>query len=240
MATWNPWKGCHKKSEGCENCYIHRANSRKGIDTDIIYKSDEFYKPIEKDKKGNYKIKSGQTVYLCFNSDFLIEEADEWRNEVWEMIRTRSDLKFLFLTKRIERFLIGLPDDFVDNFDNVAVCATIENQIRADERVPIFKEMPIKHKMITIQPMVEKIDISKYLDSSIECVIVGGESGSDVRPLYYDWVLDIRNQCIAKNVSFEFRQVGSKFIKDGTLYKVQRQYLCSQARKANISYSARG
>ncbi len=76
MAIWNPWKGCHKKSEGCDNCYIHRANARKGIDTDVIYKTDEFYKPIAKDKKGTYKMKSGQLVYLCFNSDFLIEEAD--------------------------------------------------------------------------------------------------------------------------------------------------------------------
>ncbi len=84
MAVWNPWRGCHKKSEGCANCYIHRADSRKGIDTDNIYKTEEFYKPIEKDKKGNYKIKSGQTVFLCFNSDFFVEEADSWRREVWD------------------------------------------------------------------------------------------------------------------------------------------------------------
>jgi protein gp37 len=81
MAVWNPWRGCHKKSEGCDNCYIHRANARKGIDTKIIYKTDEFYKPIEKDKKGNYKIKSGQLVFVCFNSDFFVEDADVWRKE---------------------------------------------------------------------------------------------------------------------------------------------------------------
>jgi protein gp37 len=236
MAVWNPWKGCHKKSEGCENCYIHRANARKGINTDIIYKTEDIHKPIEKDKKGNYKIKSGQTVFLCFNSDFLIEEADEWRKEVWEIIRMREDLNFFFITKRIERFTIGLPDDFAYGFDNVAVCITIENQLMADERIPIFKELPIKHKLITIQPMLEKIDISDYLDDTIECVVVGGESGKDVRPLDYEWVLDIRRQCIERNVSFEFRQVGSTFIKDGSTYKIQKQYLCSQARKANISY----
>ncbi len=237
MAMWNPWRGCHKKSEGCDNCYIHRANKRKGINTDIIYKTEEFYKPIQKDNKGNYKIKSGQTVFVCFNSDFLIEEADEWRKEVWEMIRARNDLHFLFLTKRIERFMIVLPDDYADGYDNVTVCSTIENQLRANERIPIFKELPIKHKLITIQPMLEKIDISDYLDSTIEGVIVGGESGSDVRPLNYEWVLDIREQCIKNNVNFEFRQVGSIFIKDGVTYKVQRQYLCAQARKANISIS---
>ncbi|MGB8455896.1 MAG: DUF5131 family protein [Anaerocolumna sp.] len=236
MAVWNPWRGCHKKSEGCANCYIHRANSRKRIDTDIIYKTEEFYKPIEKDAKGNYKVKSGQIVFLCFNSDFLIEEADTWRKEVWDMVKVRSDLHFLFLTKRIERFRIGLPEDYFDGYDNITVCATIENQLRAEERIPFFKELPIKHKMITIQPMLEKIDICNYLDHSIECVVVGGESGSNVRPLDYEWVLDIREQCIQKNVSFEFRQVGSFFIKDGKSYNVQRQYLCAQARKADINY----
>jgi len=237
MAIWNPWRGCHKKSEGCANCYIHRADYRKGIDTDKIYKTEEFYKPIEKDKKGNYKIKSGQTVFLCFNSDFFVEEADAWRKEAWDMMRTRNDLHFLFLTKRIERFRIGLPDDFQDGFDNVTICTTIENQLRANERISLLKNLPIKHKMITIQPMLEKIDILDFLDNTIECVIVGGESGSNVRPLDYNWVLDIREQCIKKNVSFEFRQLGSIFIKDGNTFKVSRQNLCAQARKADINYS---
>lgn len=236
MAIWNPWKGCHKKSEGCDNCYIHRANARKGIDTDFIYKTDEFHKPIAKDKKGTYKMKSGQLVYLCFNSDFLIEEADPWRGEIWDMIRERSDLKFLFLTKRIERFLVSAPTDIGEHFDHVTVCATIENQARADERISLFKTLPIKHKMITVQPMLESIDLSNYLDESIEYVIVGGESGKDLRPLYYDWVLDIRNQCIEKNVGFEFRQLGSTFIKGGKTYHIKTSDLCKQARKAGINY----
>ncbi|GAA4653409.1 DUF5131 family protein [Anaerocolumna aminovalerica] len=237
MAVWNPWRGCHKKSEGCANCYIHRADARKGIDTDKIYKTEEFYKPIEKDKKGNYKIKSGQTVFLCFNSDFFVEEADDWRKEAWEMMKIREDLHFLFLTKRIERFPIGLPEDFQDGYNNVTICTTIENQNRADERLSVLKTLPIKHKMITIQPMLEKINILDFLDDTIECVVVGGESGSNVRPLDYEWVLDIREQCIKKNVSFEFRQLGSIFIKDGNTYKVSRQNLCAQARKATINYS---
>lgn len=28
MSIWNPWRGCHKKSEGCEHCYIFRGNAR--------------------------------------------------------------------------------------------------------------------------------------------------------------------------------------------------------------------
>lgn len=236
MSTWNPWKGCHRKSEGCQHCYIFRANDNKGIDTDIVYKTGEFTKPVEKDPKGNFKMKAGQTVFLCFNADFLVEEADGWREEAWEMMRTRKDLTFLFLTKRIERFTIGLPADFAENFAHVSVCCTIENQRRADERLAVFQQLPIRHKIITLQPMLEKMDISQYLDDGIECVVVGGESGKDARPLDFNWVLDIRRQCMEANVSFEFRQVGSTFIKDGKTYKIQRQMLCQQARKAGIDY----
>lgn len=237
MAIWNPWRGCHKKSEGCENCYIHRANARKGIDTDYIYKTDEFNKLIAKDKKEAYKIKSGQTVFVCFNSDFLIEEADPWRTEAWEMIRKRNDLNFTFLTKRIERFNLELPEDFETAFQHVSVGISVENQARADERIPLLKATPIRHKMIILQPMLEKIHIANYLDESIDLVVVGGESGKDVSPLNYDWVLDIREQCIEKNVTFEFRQLGSTFIKDGKTYKVQTPQLCAQARKADIGFT---
>lgn len=50
-------------------------------------------------------MKSGQMIYICFSSDFLIENADKWRTEYWEMMQERPDLHFLFLTKQIERFL---------------------------------------------------------------------------------------------------------------------------------------
>ena len=58
----------------------------------------------------------------------------------------------------------------------------------------------------------------------------------NARPLDYSWVLDIREQCINKNVSFEFRQCGTHFIKDGKAYTLNTRDLCSQARKANINY----
>ena len=82
--------------------------------------------------------------------------------------------------------------------------------------------------------MIEKIDIGQYLNG-IELVVVGGESDSHARPLDYDWVLSIREQCIRKHVHFDFRQCGSNFIKDGTLYRLNVRQLFSQARKAGIN-----
>lgn len=235
MPMWNPWRGCKKCSDGCKYCYIHKGDYKRNINTNEIIKTNDFYKPIEKFKNGNYKIKSG-TVYLCFSSDFLIEEADLWRDECWKMIKERSDLKFLFLTKRIDRFKNCIPKDWNDGYDNVIVCCTIENQKNADYKLPIFKDLPIKHKCITAQPLLENIDIEKYL-SNIELVVVGGESDYNARPLNYDWVLHIRNQCIKSNIDFEFRQCGTYFIKDKKMYKLQVKDLCKQAKLANINYT---
>lgn len=235
MAMWNPWRGCHKFSEGCKFCYIHKGDSRRGVDTNQILKTEQFYAPVAKNKKGEYKIKSGQIVYLCFSTDFLIDDADEWRDECWKMIKERSDLKFLFLTKRIERFLKCIPNDWNDGYDNVIVGCTVENQSTADFRLSIFDTLPIKHKNIICQPLIESIDLSNHL-KNVELIVVGGESDINARELDYDWVLFIREQCIKDNVHFEFRQCGTHFIKDSKLYKLNVRQLCSQARKAGINF----
>ncbi|MDD3336017.1 MAG: DUF5131 family protein [Eubacteriales bacterium] len=237
MPMWNPWRGCHRFSEGCAHCYIHKGDSKRGVDTNEIVKTDHFFAPIEKNKSGAYKMKPDQLVYLCFSTDFLLQDADLWREECWAMIRERTDLRFLFLTKRIERFMDCVPSDWGDGYDNVIVGCTVENQIRAEERLPVFMRLPIKHKDIICQPMISAIDLSPYLEG-VELVVVGGESDREARPLDYDWVLTIRQQCIAQNVSFEFRQCGTYFIKEGKTYTLNVRQLCAQAKKADINFLA--
>ena len=235
MAMWNPWRGCHKFSEGCKYCYIHKGDAKRGVDTNKIVQTANFTLPIQKNKQGEYKVKTGQIVYLCFSSDFLIQEADAWRRECWKMIKERSDLTFLFLTKRIERFMNCIPDDWGTGYDNVVVGCTVENEVNANKKLAIFKVLPIKHKNIICQPLIEKISLEKYLNE-IELVVVGGESDRSARPLNYDWVLAIREECIKQQVPFEFRQVGTNLIKDGKKYVVQTRDLIRFAKMANIDY----
>ena len=235
MAMWNPWRGCHRYSEGCRFCYIHKGDAKRGVDTDRIVPTENFDAPVARMKNGEYKMKPGQLVYLCFSTDFLLEDADPWRGRCWEIIKERSDLNFLFLTKRIERFLDCIPADWGEGYDNVIVGCTVENQHAADIRLPIFAKLPIKHKNIICQPMISQVNIEPYLDG-VELVVVGGESDRYARPLYYDWVLKVRASCIRKGVAFEFRQLGTHFVKDGKEYTIQKKDLCAQARKANINY----
>ena len=234
MAMWNPWRGCRRHSEGCRYCYIHKGDAKRGVDTGRIVRTDKFDAPVKKLKSGAYRMKPGQTVYLCFSADFLIEDADAWRGECWAMIRERPDLHFVFLTKRIERFMDCVPADWGEGYENVTVGCTVENQIRADERLSIFRDLPIRHKNIILQPLLEDVDITPYLTPDIELVVVGGESDRNARELNYDWVLHIRQQCIDHNIPFQFRQCGTHFRKDGKLYTLGVRQLASQAQKAGI------
>lgn len=236
MAGWNPWHGCHKLSAGCKNCYVYRIDDKHGKDSSVISKTQNFSYPVKRNRRGEYKIPFGETVYTCFSSDFFLEDADEWRPDAWQMIRTRQDLHFFMITKRIDRLAVGLPQDWGDGYENVTICCTIENQDRADYRLPIYRQAPVKHKRIVCEPLLGKLDLTPYLGNWVEEVMVGGESGPDARICNFDWVLDLRRQCMEKDIRFIFRQTGAKLMKDGKIYAIKRQFQSSQARKAAVNY----
>ena len=235
---WNLWHGCHILSAGCKHCYVYRGDARREVDSSVVVRTKNFDLPLRKKRNGEFKIPPGTFVYTCFTSDFFVEDADKWRAEAWEMIRCRSDLHFMMITKRIDRFSDCLPDDWGDGYDNVTICCTVENQACADYRLPIYKRAPIKHKIIICEPLLERIDLSTYaVGEWIEQIVAGGESGYEARPCDFEWVMDLRRICVENKVDFWFKQTGSKFVKDGKTYNVKRQFQHSQARKAGINIS---
>lgn len=233
---WNLWHGCRKYSAGCLHCYVYRRDGKYDIDSTKVRKTKNFLLPVTRGRNGEYKYPSGTCFMTCFTSDFFIEDADGWRQDAWDIIRERSDCEFVFITKRIARFGECLPPDWGDGWDNVSIGCTVENQLEAVRRMPIFVNAPIKHRFVCCEPLLEKIDLSTWLDDRIESVIVGGESGDEARECDYDWVLDIRRQCVEKLVSFSFKQTGAIFRKDGRYYSVPRRLQHLQAKKAGIDF----
>ena len=202
----------------------------------LCHKNAAFDLPVKRKRDKSYKIPPGRVVFTCFTSDFLLSDADEWRPDCWRMIKERSDCWFYFFTKRIDRLESCLPPDWGDGYDNVLIGCTVENQDRADYRLPIFNSLPIKHRSIIAAPLLEEIDISKYLNDEIEEVSVGGESGLDARECRFEWVMSLHDQCVEKNVPFRFHQTGARFVKNGRLYRVPRAYQHAQARKAGLNF----
>ncbi|GCF94919.1 hypothetical protein NRIC_28100 [Enterococcus florum] len=234
MAIWNPWKGCHRVSDGCRYCFIHEGGKKRDRDTHVIEKTAQFDAPVKQTKK-SYKMASGQQVFVCFSSDFFVEDADEWRDDCWRMMRERSDLNFLFLTKRIERFYGVIPKDWGSGYENVTIGVSVENQQFADQRLSFLQSLPIKHKTIACQPMLGPISLNGYLED-VELVVAGGEYHKTARPLEFEWILALREECIDQQVAFEFRQCGTHFIKDGQHYRLGYRQLFSQAKKADINW----
>ena len=238
MAIWNPWHGCRKFSPGCANCYVYRRDAEFGKDASIVKRTRQFDAPLKKNRLGEYKMTDdGEYVYCCMTSDFFIEEADAWRPEIWDIIRTRSDLNFSIITKRIHRFNECLPDDWGDGWDNVSIVCTCEDQTAANMRLPIFLNLPIKHKSIICEPLLGRIDIRNFLKSkAISSVICGGESGENARECDFGWVLFLMEQCVESGTAFHFKQTGANFKKGDRIYRIDRKDQMTQAAKAGVDY----
>jgi len=234
MQEWNPWHGCRKISEGCRHCYVYRRDESVGRDASAVAKTLSFTLPLKRMRNGEYKIPPGSDVFTCFTSDFFLEEADGWRVEAWNMIRIRTDLHFSIITKRIVRFAECLPADWGEGYKNVTIGCTVENQQQADIRLSVFLKAPIQNRFIICEPLLERIELEQYLAPSISSVIVGGESGRGARVCDYDWVLDLRRQCIAKKIPFHFKQTGARFRKNGKIYRIPRPDQHTQAARAGI------
>ncbi len=236
---WNPWHGCHKCSEGCQNCYAYFLDKRYGRDTNEVVKNkSDFNLPVKKTRNGEYKLPSGCFVRVCMASDFFVEEADEWRDEAWNFIRRRPDVTFSLLTKRAERIKDCLPPDWGEGWDNVSFSVSCENQKRLDERIPYLLDLPAKHRWVSLKPFIGEIDIASYLETGkIETVLAGGENYLGSRPLHYEWVKKVHDACAENNVQLIFGQTGNIFIKDGKEYKIRnRTEQMVQALKSGLHY----
>lgn len=236
---WNPWHGCHRCSEGCQNCYAYFLDKRYGRDTNEVLKNkSDFNLPVKKDKSGNWKLPDGCFVRVCMASDFFIEEADAWRDEAWDFIRRRPNVTFSLLTKRAERIKDCLPADWGDGWDNVSFSVSCENQRRLDERIPHLLAFPAKHRWVSLKPFIGEVDIAPYLATGkIETVLAGGENYLGSRPLHYEWVKRVHDACEEYNVELIFGQTGNVFIKDGKEYKIHnRTEQMVQALRSGLHY----
>ena len=235
---WNPWHGCTKISEGCQHCYMYFLDAQRQMDGSKIFKTNNFDYPLQRNRNGAYKIKSGEHIRVCLTSDFFLEEADQWRDDAWRIIAERPDVAFYLLTKRPQRVADHLPKNWGDGWENVLFSVTAENQRRADERVPILLELPFKHKGITVAPFIGEVSLERYLASGqIEEVVSGGENYDGARPCRFEWVQRLCSECERYRVNFNWFETGTVFIKDGKTYRMPgKQLQCRMAWKSRMSF----
>lgn len=198
--THNFWYGCKKVSQGCKFCYAEREMKRFGRDFNSVTRAKGFDKPL--------KWKDPSMVFVNSWSDFFIEEADEWRDEAWDIIRQTPHLTYQILTKRPENIWDRLPNDWV-YFENVWLGVSIETQGHTS-RGFMLANIPARMRFISAEPLIEKVDLFWLLATQkFHWVIVGGESGPNSRPLDLEWARNIRDDCARDDgIAFFMKQLG--------------------------------
>lgn len=195
-ATWNPWHGCQKVSPGCAHCYMYRDKTRYGQDPSrVMLGKTTFDLPL--------KWKEPKLIFTCSWSDFFIAEADLWRSEAWEIIRSTPHHTYQILTKRPERIVDHLPKDWP--LPNVWLGVSVENP-RFYSRIAILRETPAPVRFLSLEPLLAPMPNLPL--EGISWIIVGGESGPHSRPMKPEWACDIRDQCVRVGIPFFFKQWG--------------------------------
>lgn len=237
---WNPWHGCHRKSEGCVHCYMYSQDKGYGIDSSkITISKTQFNVPIQRDKYCDYKIPSGTLIKTCMTSDFFIEEADAYRQQALDIIEERQDLDFLIITKRPER----IRDTINKKYKNIILAITCENQTRFNERLNILNQIDLnifKTILIFASPILEEINLANLsnIQQFISGVYVGGENYNGARPCRFEWVQNMSIQTKQLNIPFTFWDIGSNFIKDNKQYNIKDAKIrMEQAIKSNLSHN---
>jgi protein gp37 len=216
--TFNPWWGCTKVSPGCANCYAAtfaqrgvgikggpvdwgRGTSRRRTSEDVWNAPFGWNQRAEKQGK---RLK----VFAASMADIFDEEVDpRWRNDFWELVRQCPNLDFQVLTKRPQNITDMLPADWGNGWRNVWLGTSVEDQTRADERIPILSRIPAVVRFLSVEPLLGPVKLDL---SNIQWVICGGESGRGARPLEEAWVISVRDQCLARKTPFFFKQWGGR------------------------------
>ena len=214
-ATWNPVTGCTKISPGCAYCYAEGITLRfkRGGPflpgkTTINLHYDRLNAPS--------KWKASRRVFVNSMSDLFHEEVPfEFVREVFLSMLDYDQHIYQVLTKRPERMLKYLEwGEGPDWPDHVWAGVSVENQYWADQRIPLLAQVPAKVRFLSVEPLLKEVELHKYLQH-LQWVIVGGESGHKARPMKPEWASSIRDECLAAEVPFFFKQWGGRYSKAG-------------------------
>lgn len=181
-----------------------------------------------------------QRVFCASLADWLDDEVPiEWLADLLNLIRLTPNLDWQLLTKRPEHWrkrleavagyagkrgesgesswsdTWGFVFDWIKKTppDNVWLGTTVEDQARAEERIPELVIIPAMIRFLSCEPLLEPINLSARTDrmemvADIDWVICGGESGPGARPMNPEWALNLREQCQASSVAFFMKQLG--------------------------------
>lgn len=233
----SPWWGCTKVSPGCAHCYAEVLDARwhggahwgKGAPR---LRQENFHRNAMALERRAARLGRRQTVFPSMCDPFDPEVPPAWLADFLGTIHASQHLTWLLLTKRPQcwraqlEIIEGMASEanpvhgFVRGWlagrtsANVWVGTSVEDQPRADERIPLLLQIPAKVRFLSCEPLLGELDLMDYMAqmyggfSRIDWVICGGESGPRSRPMRLEWARSMRDQCGLVDVPFFFKQWG--------------------------------
>ena len=196
-------------------------------------------------------------IFVCAHGDLFHESVpDEWIDRVFAVMALAPQHQFQVLTKRPERMRRYLTDQGVRDeicsralampasegfcrswpLPNVWLGVSVEDQRRAEERIPDLLLTPAAIRWISAEPLLGPVDLTRistfrfrgaevlnaltgelsgmfgdYCATRLrlDWVVAGGESGPGARPMPYGAAQSLRDQCAGAGVAFLFKQHGN-------------------------------
>lgn len=206
-------KGDCEISPGCLNCYVPLILNRNPK----VFSDFTTYSEKKLHSLGKWKPSNGEThyrrgegalpmVFVCDMGDLFHDLVpDAFILDAVRLLGQKKGIDWQILTKRAKRMAELLSG--VELPDNLWIGVTVENQEKADARLPLLRQVKAKVRFISVEPMLTPITLDL---SGIHWVICGGESGGNRRPFNKEWAMHLYRQCAESNVPFFFKQ-GSAF-----------------------------
>lgn len=243
-ATWNPMSGCQKISQGCKYCYAFTLAEQKRGTAAFPNGFDLTIRPHK--LKEPFKLKQPTLIFANSMSDLFWDKVpDEYRHQIVDVIEQTPQHEYQVLTKRPEIMLEfsrrrKLPPNFWAG-------VTIEDQHAKEERLNLLKQVEAEIRFVSMEPLISRITLEADDLDGISWVITGGESGNhlwnngvcekrglvrynrtqkkwEVRADRYQWVKEIKDFCVDRNVKFFHKQWGGNYpeaagrVLDGRFY----------------------
>lgn len=252
-ATWNPITGCSVVSPGCANCYAMRLagtrlghhKSRAGLTRDTkagpVWTGD--VRLNEQWLAQPLRWKPPRRIFVCAHGDlFHANVPDDWIDMVFAVIELAPQHTFQILTKRAARmraYAHSRREDTPWPHPNVWLGVSVEDQRRADKRIPHLLATPAAVRWVSAEPLLGPLDLTRVTPhegdtrrinaltgavwypgcgssasqtlagARLDWIVAGGESGPGARPMHPAWARSLRDQCKAAGVPFHFKQHGA-------------------------------
>ncbi len=214
-ATWNPVTGCTKITRGCDNCYAARFAERwRGVKGHPYEQGfDLRLWPARLDQPERWKKR--RMIFVNSMSDLFHKDVPrEFIDHVFDRMEETDRHIYQVLTKRSSLMRDYLRDRYSGDAAPAHIwCGVSVEDSAAAGRIRHLQEAPAEVRFLSVEPLlgpVGEIDLE-----GISWVIAGGESGPGARPMYLEWVRDLRDRCASEGVPFFFKQWGGKTPKAG-------------------------